>query len=673
MVGEASEDFLEVYGITPRIGRPFTLDDMRQQAPAVVLLGHSYWLNRLAANPDVVGTTIRLNREPVTVIGVLPDGFYSQLAVWKPAQSAISRPETRSGGTVHGRLQPGLSLAQASRELTELTRQADAARGETFDGTVVLRPLLRPLTDNQVSVISLLAGAVSLVLLIACVNVAGLLLARGAMREPELAVRTALGASRARVFRQLLTEHFVLSLVASATGLLLAWLALDAVVGMVPLSLPPNSPAGLNLSVLAGATALALTLPVLFGLWPAVRLSRGRLGPGIASAGRRLGSTLPSRRGQLLTAVEVAIAVVLLAGAGVMVRSFNRLVSVDLGFDPESFLTMEVRPVDPEPTARAAYYPELLRAVRQLPGVAAAGSIDVLPLAETSVRFTVNVLRNQLSLAHPLPGYFEALGVQPLSGRLPSEDDRQSGRHVAVLNAAMARDLFPGESAVGQSLQILKTTYHVIGVVPDAKRSPLAAPEPMVYLPHGSPPLGNRLPQVIVVRASGDVSGAALTASLRQTARAIGPPVVIGRIQSGERLLGGRVARERNLTLLLGLFAGFGLVLTLIGIFSVTAFAVTRRTQEIGVRVAFGAQPSQVVWETVRDMAWPVAIGLATGIVGASFATRLLSTLLFETTPTDPSTFGTVAVVLGASALLAAWLPARRAARIDPVVALRAE
>jgi predicted permease len=465
----------------------------------------------------------------------------------------------------------------------------------------------------------------------------------------------------------------VLSLVATTTGLLFAWLALDTLVGLVPLSLPPNSPAELNLTVLGVTLALALLLPLVFGLWPAVRLSRVRLGSAIAKAGRRHGSALSRRGGQSLVAVEIALAVVLLAGAGLMVRSFDRLVRVDLGFDPEAFLTMEVRPVDPAPALRAAYYPELLRAIRQLPGVADAGGIDVLPLAETAVRFTVSAMRRQLSLAHPLPGYFEALGIQPLGGRLPSDDDRQAGRDVAVLNETMARELFPGESAVGQSLQIFKTTYHVLGVVADVRRSPLAVPESIVYLPHGSPPFGNRLPQVIVVRPSGEVRGAALAASLRQTAQSVGPAVVMGRIQSGEALLGGQVARQRNQTVLLALFGSFGLLLTVVGIFSVTAFAVARRTHEIGVRMAFGARPGHVVWETVRDAAWPVAIGLAGGLTGAFFATRVLSSLLFETAPTDPATFVTVAVVLAASALLAAWLPARRAARVDPVVALRAE
>jgi predicted permease len=672
MVGETSEDFLEVYGITPRLGRPIGLEDMRQGSPAVVLLGHSYWVTRFGADPQVLGRVVRLNRAPVTIIGVLPEGFYNRLALWRPTLTAITRPDARSSGTaVHGRLRRGLSRDQVARELTEFTRQIHASRGESFDGRVVVQPLLKPLTDSQVSVMGLMAGAVGFVLLIACVNVAGLLLARGTMRQPELAVRTALGASRPRLIRQLLTESLMLSLVGAIAGLLVASLTLDMLVGLVPLSLPPNSPAELNLNVLGAALALALLLPLMFGLWPALRLSRAQLGTPLGRAGGRHGPALSRRGGQLLTGVEIALTVVLLAGAGLMVRSFDRLLRVDLGFDPESLLTMEVRPVDPAPAARAAYYPELLRAIRQLPGVAAAGGIDVLPLAETYVRLNVSASGRQLTLAHALPGYFEALGSTPLAGRLPNEDHRRAGRDVAVLNETMASQLFPGGSAVGESLQILNTSFHILGVVADIRRSPLVAAEPMVYLPYGSRPLGNRLPQVVVVRPSGQLRPSALAASLRQTAQSIGPPAVIGHIRSGADLLGGQVAQQRNQTLLLALFGSFGLLVTLVGIFSVTAFAAARRTHEIGVRMAFGARPGHVVCEVVRDAAWPVAIGLGAGLTGAFFATRVLSNLLFQTAPTDPATFATVAVALAASALFAAWLPARRAARVDPVVALR--
>jgi predicted permease len=668
LIGEASEDFLEVYGVTPRLGRPITLDDMRTGAPPVTLLSHAYWVTRFGADPSILGRTVRVNREPATVVGVLPAGFYDQLALWRPARAAITRPDTRVGGTVHGRLRPGLPPDQAARELTEFVRQTDAGSGESFDGRVVVQPLLRPLGDQQVSVITLLAAAVGLVLLIGCVNIAGLLLARGAMREPELAVRASLGASRPRMVRQLMTESVVLSLAATAAGLLLAWVSLETLVGLVPLSLPPNSPAELNLSVLGAAAALALLMPIVFGLAPALRLSRVRLGTAAARPGRQHGPALSRRGGQLLTALEVGLAVVLLAGAGLMVRSFDRLVRVDLGFEPASFLTMDVRPIDSSPAVRQAYYPELLRAIRQLPGVAAAGGVDVMPLH--GAYLTTSAMGQRLAVHNVLPGYFESLGLRPTQGRFPNENDRSP---VTVVSESTARQLFPAGSATGQSITIVGVTYQVTGVVADVRRSPRVEPAGAAYLPYGAPPFGTRLPLTIVIRPAANVSVSALAESLRHTARSIGPAVVVEPVRFGTDWLGDQVATQRHQTLLLGLLGGLALLLTLVGIFSVTAFAVARRTHEIGVRMAFGARPRHVVWETVRDAAWPVAIGLVTGLAGAFFGTRILASVLFETKPTDPVTFAVVTTLLGSAALVAAWLPARRAARVDPVVALRTD
>jgi predicted permease len=672
LIGEASEDFLEVYDVAPRLGRPIQLEDMRQGAPAVVLLGHRYWVHRFAADQGVLGRTIRLNREPVTIVGVLPEGFYDRLALWRPARAAITRPDARAGATVHGRLRPGLSLDQAARELTENIRQADAV-GESVDGDVMVTPLLRPLTTSQISVINLLAAAVGLVLLIACVNVAGLLLARGAMREPELAVRASLGASRARVVRQLLTESLVLSLAATATGVLLAWLSRQALIGLIPLSLPPNSPAELNFTVLGAAAALALTLPLVFGLFPSLRMSRVRLGPVVNRVSRQHGPALSRRGGQLLTAVEVGLAVLLLAGAGLMVRSFARLVSVDLGFDPQSFVMMEVTPVASSPAQRAKYYPQLLQEIQTLPDVASAGGIDQAPLGDVYIRVATSIQGRQLVVKHVLPGYFESLGLYPLEGRFPDEDDRRTGKPAAVLSTSTAKQLFPQGSAVGQSLEVYGVAHYVAGVAPDVRRSARFPADGALYLPYGNPGLSSRLPLTVVVRPTAGAAIPALVTSLHQTARSIGPPVVVQRAGPATDWLGDQVARELDQTLLLSLLGGFALLLTLIGVFSVTAFAVARRTHEIGVRMAFGARPGRVIWETLRDVAWPIATGLAAGLTAAYFATRVIAGFLFETTPTDPSTFVAVTVLLGTSALIAAWLPARRAARVDPVVALRAD
>jgi predicted permease len=669
-IGEASEGFLEVYGVTPRLGRPIQASDVLAGAPAIVLLGHEYWISRFAADPDVVGRTIRIDGEPASIVGVLPAGFCRDISLWRPF-AAANRPDLRGPGAVHGRLRGGVTLDQAAHLLTGVL-QAGAPARQASSARVLVQPLDGGPTARQMSVINVLAAAVGLVLLIACVNVAGLVLARGSMRQPELALRASLGAGRRRLVRQLLTESLVLSMAGASIGMLFAWLSLDALVALVPFSLPANSPAELNLTVLGATATLALLLPLVFGLVPAIRLSRVRLGRTAAQSGRRFGPAFSRRGGQVLTALEVGLAVVLLAGAGLMVRSFERLISVDLGFEPENFLTMEVAPVDPSRAARAAFYPPLLDAIRRLPGVASAGAVDVVPLGGAVLQ--VSVAKRGLPIQHLLPGYFESLGLRAVDGRFPNEDDRLAERAVAVLSESAARRLFPDGGAVGQSFEVLKVPHVVIGVVADVKRSALSRDGAVAYLPYGpGQRLSNMLPLTVVIRPEPGITAPALAGGLRHAARSVGPPVVIERIRSGTDWLREQLATRRHQMLLLGLLGAFALGLTLVGIFSVTAFAVARRTHEIGVRMAFGARPGHVVLRTVRDAAWPVAIGLAVGLAGALFGTRVLASFLFETTPTDPATFLTVTVLLGNSALLAAWIPARRAARVDPMVALRAE
>ncbi|MPY87200.1 MAG: FtsX-like permease family protein [Luteitalea sp.] len=674
IVGEASEDFLEVYGVKPLLGRGIQLEDAREGAPLVALLGHGYWQSRFGGTPDVIGRIIRIAGAPATIVGVLPAGFYSETAVWQPERAAASRLNFRGSGTpVRGRLRPGITFAQAERELTAISMKLppDPDQTQATSVRVELTSLYDEETGGSGRTITPLACAVSLILLIACVNVAGLLLARGAIREPELAVRASIGAGRARLVRQLLTESLVLSLAGGLVGLILAWTSLDALVTIIPMSLPTNSPAAINLPVLGFTAVVSVASAVVFGLMPALRISRVRMGAQLAVAGRRHGSPLSRGGGQLLIAAEVALAVVLLAGAGLMIRSFARLVEVDLGFDPDAVLTMEVEPIDPAPGVREQYYPALLSAFRTLPELAAAGAVDSLPMRDgLSVGFVTTGGQTNLIMKQILPGYFEAIGLPVKLGRRPTESDRTGAEQVVLINEEAARLFFPGGPPVGKFLNMLgERPRRIIGVVGNVRHSgPLWAPKPEVYLLYGQT-APNPLSIVLRPRASATLSADRLL----QMARAVGPQVLVGRIRSGSHDLADNVATPRHRTLLLSLLGGLGMLLTLVGIFSMTAYAVARRTQEIGIRMAFGAGPADVVRAMVRDAAWPALLGLAVGMAGAFYATRLIASFLFETTSHDPVTFAAVAVLMGVAALVAAWVPARRAARVDPVIALRAE
>ena len=528
---------------------------------------------------------------------------------------------------------------------------------------------------------TIIAGAVGLILLLACVNVAGLLLARGAARESELALRASLGAGRPRLIRQLLTESLVLALAGGGAGVFLAWLSLDAIVANIPMSLPSNTSVTLNLRVLAATVALLVPTVLLFGLAPAMSLSRVRIGPALARGGRQPGSSLTRRGGQLLVASEVALAVVLVAGAGLMLRSFARLSAVDLGFDPDGLITMEALPLDRDPAAHKAYYTALVQRVRTLPGVASVGLVDNFPLGD-GTSFTT--LRGggepvPVSVFGTLPGYFETIGVTLRAGRLPTDADLAAGLRGAVINAAAANALFPDGPAVGLEVSPAAgddpESWTVLGVIGDLRHGgPLgrwSENYPQVFFPLEPTEFDLNHAMMVVLRRSGRAPD--LGNRLREAARAIGPRVLIERVRTGNDWFGDRVVTPRRRTVLLSLLGGLGLVLALVGVFGMTAYAVARRTSEIGVRMALGARPGRVVAAMVRDSAVPIAVGTLLGLGGAALATRVIESFLFETAPTDAATFAAVALASVAVGCLAALVPALRAARVDPVATLRAE
>jgi putative ABC transport system permease protein len=680
-VQQITEEYLSMHGVAPMLGRGFRREDTEPGSPLVALLGHGYWRSHYGGRQEVIGETIRLDTDVATIVGVLPAWFSATNPLTIPLRIAPNEFSRRGTGRVHvvARLRPDVTIEQARARLSARMSGAQPIDGAVARVRVDVSSRLESATSRYRTTVNFFAAAVGLILLIAGVNVAGLLLARGAARQSELAVRASIGATRGRLIRQLLTESVVLAVPGGALGVVLAWLSLDAIVANIPLTLPSDSPVTLNLTVLASTAALLIPTALFFGLVPAIRLSRVRIGSVMARGARQVGSSLSRRGGQALIAAEIALAVILVAGAGLMIRSFMRISVVDLGFNPDGLVTMDVLPLDPNPGARKEYYAALLQQLRTIPGMSSAGLVDNFPLAGgTSFSFvSVAGQRISTSIFQMTPGYLETIGATLRDGRLPADADYASGFRGAVINESAARALFPGGPAVGREFTFAlreAQSWTVLGVIADLRHGgPLDTRNqgrPQVYFPYEPTESRNRA-MMIVVRPSAEVPG--LADQLRRVAHSIGPRVLVERIRTGNDWFGDRVITPRRRTVLLGLLGGLGLALSLVGVFGMTAYAVSRRTAEIGVRLAFGARPGQVVRTMVRDSAVPIAAGTAIGVGGAALATRGIESFLFDTAPTDPLTLAVVAVTLAAAGCLAALVPALRAAKVDPVSSLRAE
>jgi putative ABC transport system permease protein len=681
-VSQFTEDYLAMHGVTPVLGRDFTRDDVAFGAPSIVLLGYGFWQSRYAGSRDVVGQTIRLDDGVATIVGVLPASFNADTPLARPLRVPPEEMERRGTGrvSVYARLQPGVTVEQAAARLSGLMAGEPLRDGSVAPVRALVTSRLDSALDSSRTTVNVIAGAVGLILLIACVNVAGLLLARGAARQSELAVRASLGAGRLRLMRQLLTESVALALAGTAVGLLLAWVSLDAIVANIPLSVPANSPVRINATVLAATVVLLVPTVLIFGLVPALRLSRVRLTAALARGGRQPGSSLSRRGSQLLIAVEVALAIVLVTGAGLMLRSFAGLSATDLGFEPDGLVTMEVLPLDRSAGVHRAYYPALLQRVRTIGGIQAAGLVDNFPLGSgtsfTSVRGSGEGVF--ASVFEALPGYFETIGARLRAGRFPTDADYASGFRGTVINEPAARAMFPDGPAVGrQFTRAGKDTapWTVIGVIADLRHGgPLGFRSenfPEVFFPLEPTESDLARAIVVVVRTRGSVS--ALNDRLRQAAQSIGPRVLIERIQTANDRFAAGVTTPRRRTVLLVLLGALALALALVGVSGMTAYAVSRRTAEIGVRMAFGARPGQVVRGILRDSLIPIMAGTALGLGSAALVSRVIESFLFKTAPNDATTFAAVAVTLVAAGSAAAVVPARRAAKVDPVATLRAE
>jgi putative ABC transport system permease protein len=649
------------------------------------------WQRRYNGDQEIVGKTITLNDSIFTVVGVTPANFryFRPFDVWIPL--AIDLEKDRANGNTSSqstvaRLKPGVTIDQARAELDALVQRYEKTKLEgrqLLDLRPRLVPLQQLLLGNTRRPILVLLGAVGLVLLIACANVANLLLARAVTREKELAIRGALGAGRLRLVRQLLTESLLLAMAGSAAGLLLAsWLT-----GLLG-SLSSTNTLGemgrvaaitIDLRVLGFTLLITLLTGLLFGLLPALRFSRPDVNVSLKEGGRGGGFHGRSLRGALMVS-EVALAIVLLIGAGLLIRSFAKLLSVDPGYRAENLLTawLALPPRYSDNSQRAQFYERILQRAAALPGVASAGVTSHLPLTSYNMGAQLRVEGRQLRegenppsapVARVNPDYFRTMGISLRAGRLINDGDTQNAPNVALLSETLARRLFPDEDPISKRLSVAGLGATIIGVVSDIRYTGLDGEvEQAVYLSYRQLP---RSGMALVLR--GAVEPSSLAPALRNAVREIDPALPVYDVMTMNERLSNSVAERRFNLLLLGGFAALALLLAGVGVYGVISYVVTQRTHEIGIRMALGAQSADVVRLFIKQGMAMVMLGVALGILGAFALTRVMKSLLFDVSASDPLTFACVAFLLSLVALAACYLPARRAARIDPLTSLRRE
>jgi putative ABC transport system permease protein len=699
-------NLLSVLGVTPVLGRDFLTEEEREGRGHVAILSHALWVRRFDADPSVLGRTVHVNGEPFEIVGVTPAGlllpsyFSGAGAAEMLVPLSLDRAAARHRRGGHylqavARLAPGASVGTARAEMgvvvVGLVQEYPDQHKQGHFG-VSLVPLRTDLLGPARPVLVVLLGAVALVLLLACANLASLLLARGEARRRELAVRASLGADRFRLVRQLLTETCVLGLVGGAAGLAVAALAMKAVLVLDPATLPRAQEAALSWPVLAFTIGVSLGAGIVFGLLPATQISRVALDEVLREAGR----SSVGGRGRLrraLVAAQVAIAVVLLVGAGLLVKSFARLQSTPSGFEPAGVLTFRTTAAPARYRERAevaAFYAQVLERVRMVPGVRVAGAATGLPLSvhsgdwgfDIEGRASVPGARPRADWFVVTPGYFEALGVRLVSGRLPAEQDDDRGGPVLFVNESAARTLFPGEDPVGRRARLSRTNGDeqpwrtIAGVVADVRQRGLERPpRPEMYIP--LPQFRHFLARtqawsmVVVVKAA--VPPLSLAGAMRAAVRRVDPEVPTASLLAMDEVVGASMADRRRDAWLIGAFAALALAVASIGVYGVTAYHVARRRREIGLRVALGAERRDVVRMVLGQGLRLAAAGIGVGVPAALLAAGALRSLLFEVTPHDPSVFAAIPVLLMVVTALACALPAARAARIDAAVALREE
>jgi putative ABC transport system permease protein len=694
---DVSPSLFSMLAIRPVLGRVFLPDEEQPGHDQVVLIGYGLWKARFGGDPAIVGRTLTINGKPMTVVGILPTGFDYPLnaEMWKPLAFAPAdlTPDNRGnhGYEVLARIKPNLTLDQAQADMQAITKVIIERNRDypyqRFNYELELVSLLEETVGDIKAALWILIAAVGFVLLIACVNVASLLLARASAREREMAIRASLGAGRKRIARQLLTESVLLAICGGGAGLLLTPMALQEIIRLGANALPRAADVKLDGWALFFTMVVTLGTGILFGLAPALQASRRAPFEDLKEGGRSgTPNTVSSRLRRVLVVSEMAFSVVLLVGAGLLMRSFLRVLAVDPGFHADRVLTMRVSlPQErySKPEQVRTFYREVIRRIDALPGVQAAGATAVLPLTELGGSGTTTVDTQAVPLDQrtpeadwrPItPGYFEAMQIPLLSGRYFSESDIDTAAPVAIVDDTFARAYWPNESPIGKRVHLggMRSTapwMTIVGVVGHVHYRALEAPSRVeIYWPEDQRPYNT---MSLAIRTGQDPL--ALMQAVKDQVQAVDPDQPVYQVRTISQLKSEWVSRRFLTLLLVGLFAVFALVLAAIGIFGVMAHSVTPRTHEIGIRLALGANPRDVMRMILGQGAALTGIGLTIGVIASVALTRLMSAILYGVSAYDPVTFVGVALVLIIVALVACYVPARRAMRVDPMVALRYE
>ena len=682
----------------PLAGRTLLPEDGRQGAAPVAVLSENLWRSRFGSNPALIGQSINLDMRSFTVVGILPASFrYPDGAahqdVWIPiAQDPVFGPLTRKPGipvmSGIGRLKRGVSIAQAQADMNTLSaRLAKEFPAQDSGRRLRIESFPQFVVGNVKTALLILLGAVGLVLLIACANIANLLLSRGTSRSREIAMRMALGAERSRVVRQLLTESALLGLLGGAAGVAIAAVSVWSFRPFLPADLTRISSIHVGGPVFLFALLVSLAAALVFGLAPSLFATRSNLQTSMQEGGERAGQRGGRFLRSFLASAEISLAVVLLVGGGLLIRSFARVTSVDPGFDPQNVIEAEVSLPQFEystPQQWTDFSNQLLERLRSQPGMRDSAIAAPLPMdrqGEASFTFTIvgnpplqPGKPNTADYATVSPEYFHVMRIPLLRGRFFSEQDSPSNPKVAIISSALARRYFPNQDPLGREMKFgfppnVNVSREIVGIVGDVRDVSLSQkPGPMMYVPFAQAPLWGG---EVVARSSMDASSVA--AGIRQAVHSIDKNLPVTDVNSFPQVLNTSVAQERFRTLLMASFSIIALLLAAVGIFGVISFSASQRTREIGIRMALGAERRDVLAMVVGQGLRLALIGVAVGIVGAFALTRFLSTLLYGITPTDPVTFTAVSLILVAVALLACYIPARRAAKVDPMVALRYE